>query len=119
MSVEGKGFFKNEPLTFMLPEGWKLLAMAEPRSVAGVQDVKAAVKHAINNPVGMPKLDTLFPLKNRKIAILVDDQTRPTPAYQVLMPLVEVLARVGVKDEDIDIVMARGTHTPPNEAGIR
>ncbi len=119
MSVEGKGFFKNEPLTFMLPEGWKLLAMAEPKSVAGAQDVKTAVKNAINNPVGMPKLDTFFPLKNRKVAILVDDQTRPTPAYQVLMPLVEVLAGLGVKDEDIDIVMARGTHTPPNEAGIR
>jgi len=119
MSVEGKGFFKNEPVTFRLPEGWKLLAMAEPQSVPAAQDINAAVKHAINNPVGMPKLATLFPLKNPKVAILVDDQTRPTPAHQVLMPLVEVLAGLGVKDEDIEVVMARGTHTPPNEAGIR
>ncbi len=119
MSIEGKGYFKNEPLTFTLPEGWKLLAMAEPSSVPAAQDVRAAVKNAIYNPVGMPRLESLFPLKNPKVAILVDDQTRPTPAYQVLMPLIEVLADLGVKDEDIDIIMARGTHTPPNEAGIR
>ena len=119
MSIQGRGFLNEKPLTFTLPEGWSLLAMAEPMTVRGAADVPAAVKKAVNNPIDMPKLDTLFPLKNPKVAILVDDQTRPTPAYQVLMPLVEVLAGLGVKDEDIDIVMARGTHTPPDQDGIR
>ena len=119
MSVEGRGFFKNEPLTFTLPEGWNLLAMAEPNTVPAAEDVTAVVKEAINNPVGMEKLDTLFPLENPKVAIIVDDQTRPTPAYQVLMPLIEILAGLGVKDEDIDIVMGRGTHAIGNEQAIR
>jgi len=119
MSVEGKGFFNNEAITFTLPEGWNLVAMAEPSTVPGAEDVAATVKEAINNPVAMEKLDTLFPLKNPKVAIIVDDQTRPTPAYQVLMPLVEVLAGLGVKDDDIDIVMGRGTHKVADEPTIR
>lgn len=119
MSVEGKGFFNNEAITFTLPESWELLAMAEPSTVPGAEDVAATVKEAINNPVAMEKLDTLFPLENPKVAIIVDDQTRPTPAYQILMPLVEVLAGLGVKDEDIDIVMGRGTHKVADEPTIR
>ena len=119
MSVEGKGFFKNKAITFTLPEGWDLLAMAEPTTVPGAEDVAAVVKEAIDNPVAMEKLDTLFPLENRKVAIIVDDQTRPTPAYQVLMPLIEILASLGVKDDDIDIVMGRGTHKVADEPTIR
>jgi nickel-dependent lactate racemase len=119
MSVQGKGFLNELPLTFDLPDGWKLLTMAEPNSVPAAEDVAATVKEAINNPIGMKKLDAFFPLENPKVAIIVDDQTRPTPAYQVLMPLVEILGGLGVKDEDIDIVMGRGTHTPPDVPGIR
>lgn len=119
MAVEGRGYYKDVPVTFTLPDGWKLLAMAEPKTVPAVDDPVIAVKEAVNNPIGMDRLETFFPLKNQKVAIIVDDQTRPTPAHQVIMPLVEVLADLGVKDEHIDIVMARGTHTPPDEAGIR
>lgn len=118
MSVEGRGFLNEKPLTFRLPDSWNLLAMAEPKTVPAAADASAAVKQAVNNPIGMAKLDTLFPLSNRKVAIIVDDQTRPTPASVVITPLVEILAGLGVKDEDIDIVMGRGTHTPPDEAGI-
>ena len=31
MSVKGKGFFKGELFSFDLPQGWNLLAMAEPK----------------------------------------------------------------------------------------
>jgi nickel-dependent lactate racemase len=119
VSTQGKGFFKNEAIAFTLPEGWELLAMAEPNAVPGAEDVASTVKEAINNPVAMEKLNTLFPLENPKVAIIVDDQTRPTPAYQVLMPLIEVLADLGVKDDDIDIVMGRGTHKVADEPTIR
>jgi nickel-dependent lactate racemase len=81
MSVVGRGFFNEKPVTFTLPESWNLLAMAEPTTVPAAADVAAAVKKAVNNPIGMPKLDTLFPLKNRKVAILVDDQSRPTRSF--------------------------------------
>jgi nickel-dependent lactate racemase len=119
MSVEGRGFYNEKPVTFILPKDWNLLAMAEPTSVPAARNVAAAVKQAINNPIGMPKLDTLFPLTNRKVAIMVDDTTRPTPQSQLIPPLMEVLAALGVKDEDVDIVMARGTHTPPDAEGLR
>lgn len=119
MSTQGKGFLNNEAIAFTLPEGWELLAMAEPSAVPGADDVAATVKEAINNPIAMEKLETLFPLENPKVAIIVDDQTRPTPAYQVLMPLIEILADLGVKDEDIDIVMGRGTHKIADEPTIR
>ena len=31
MSIKGKAFFKGELFSFDLPEGWDLLAMAEPK----------------------------------------------------------------------------------------
>ena len=62
MSVQGKGFLNEQPLTFDLPDGWKLLTMAEPSSVPAAEDVSATVKDAINNPIGMKKLDDFFPL---------------------------------------------------------
>ena len=40
----------------------------------------------------------------------MDDFTRPTPAYKVMPVVLEALAKIGVADENIKIIIARGTH---------
>ena len=47
MGIKGKGFFKGEQFSFSLPEGWNLLAMAEPKDVPGLTDVGARVRELL------------------------------------------------------------------------
>jgi len=67
------------------------------------------IRRAILDPVGTPCLDELVHSQDT-IVILVDDFTRPTPAYKVLPVILESLAEAGVADKRIRIVIARGTH---------
>jgi nickel-dependent lactate racemase len=55
--------------------------------------------------------------EDSKVALIVDDWARSTPVSQILPPLLEELQSGGAKSENIDIVVALGTHrTMPQEA---
>jgi len=114
-----KGFLKGQPVTFDLPAGWKLLAMVEPREGKPPTSLEAMVVTALRNPVGMPPLFEILRRPNKRVAIISDDQTRPTPVGGVLLPLLAELNRLGVKDEEIDVVIAPGTHRIPLEADLQ
>jgi nickel-dependent lactate racemase len=118
--MRGRGYFKGEGLTFDLPGDWNLLAMAEPREVAAGKDIEAEVKRALDNPIGMEPLSKIVPnLENKKTVILSEDQTRPTPVGLIALPLINELNRLGIPDEDIQVIIARGTHRHPTEDEIR
>ena len=46
----------------------------------------------------------------KKVALLVDDLTRPTPAHLILPFVLKEIHLGGVKKEDISIIMAIGSH---------
>jgi nickel-dependent lactate racemase len=118
--VKGRGYFKGEGLTFDMPDDWNLLAMAEPREVDAVQDIEAEVKRALDNPIGMEPLSKIVPnLENKKTVILSEDQTRPTQVGLIALPLINELNRLGIPDEDIQVIIARGTHRHPTDDEIR
>ena len=50
--------------------------------------------------------------KASRIAVIVDDKTRPTPAKEILGVLLPELSKWGHPKEDTIIVMALGTHVP-------
>lgn len=78
-----------------------------------LSNVSEAIHGAIVRPIGA---DThLFALvrPGERIAILVSDQFRKTAADEVLPVLVDGLNGAGVRDADIIIVFAGGTHRPP------
>jgi lactate racemase len=111
MTTKGKGFYKGKQISFDLPEGWNLLAMAEPKDVPGLPDVGARVRELLANPIGMPPLaEVIAGLPNTKTVIISEDQERPSPVYQILEPLWAELNRMGIPNEDIDVIMGRGTH---------
>jgi len=118
--MKGRGYFKGEGLTFDLPDDWNLLAMAEPREVDAVQDIEAEVKRALDNPIGMEPLSKIVPnLENKKTVILSEDQTRPSPVGSIALPLINELNRLGIPDEDIQVIIARGTHRHPTDDEIK
>jgi nickel-dependent lactate racemase len=46
----------------------------------------------------------------KKVAIVVDDNTRPTPTARMLPLILAELQQAGVRDEDITILFANGAH---------
>ena len=75
---------------------------------------EAEVRRALEEPVGTPLLRSMAK-PGQKIVIITSDVTRPCPSYTILPPLLEELAAAGVKDEDITIVIALGSHRKQTE----
>ena len=66
---------------------------------------------ALRDPVSAPRL-AVIAKSARRVVIIVDDLTRPTPAEPVLRLLLGELESVGLKREDVTIVVGTGTHGP-------
>ncbi len=72
------------------------------------------VRQAILNPVKSRRLrDIVKP--GEKIVIITSDITRPMPSKTVLPVVLEELQSAGVKDSDVKIVFALGSHRPHTE----
>lgn len=111
MSTKGKGYYKGQELSFDLPAAWNLLAMAEPRDVPAMANLEEAVKAGLNAPIGtapLPELVAQAP--NQKVAIISEDQTRPTKTGSIILVLLDELNKAGIPDENIEVVIGRGTH---------
>ncbi|MCK4477465.1 nickel-dependent lactate racemase [Candidatus Bathyarchaeota archaeon] len=85
------------------------LGAIEPKEKPGVPDAKAEILRALNEPIGSRPLNEIIEQGSR-VAIVVDDVTRPAPSHLIIPPLLEKLNLLGVKDEDITIIFGCGTH---------
>lgn len=71
------------------------------------------VVSALNNPLGSPRLDDIvLRLKTKTITLLITDKTRATPNRLLLDILLQKLTTLGIKSEDIVILVATGLHKP-------
>ena len=91
-----------------VPEG-RLLGVLTPNSIAHSLTGEAAVRHALQNPIGTPRLPQIIK-PGERIAIITSDITRPMPTYAVMPALLEELYAAGVRKEDITLVFALGCH---------
>lgn len=87
-----------------------LVWMVSPSNVPPVEDEQKEILRAIRNPLGMPNLSQMVAQKGKNTVILVDDNTRITPQKKILPLLLDDLNKVGVKDKDITVIIAVGTH---------
>ena len=87
----------------------------EPSYVDGLPDEAAAIRQALQAPVGAPPLASLVG-GDRTVAIAVCDVTRPMPSRTLLPVLLGELAHV--PDERIVILIATGTHRATNRAEL-
>jgi nickel-dependent lactate racemase len=67
------------------------------------------VRMAVAHPVGVPPLATLA-AGRRRVLIVCDDVSRPTPVAAMLPPVLDALHEAGVPDSGIEFMMAIGTH---------
>ncbi len=78
-------------------------------------DAGEEIRRAVQNPAGSARLSEIaYP--GASVVILVDDRTRVTPQKLILPVILDELNRGGVRDEDIRLVIAYGTHRQMTES---
>jgi len=85
------------------------LGSIEPKEKPTVPDAKAEIERALKEPIGSRKLSEVVKPEH-KVAIVVDDATRPVPSDVMVLPLLVELSAAGVKDENVTIIFACGLH---------
>ena len=93
-----------------LPEDLQITVVRKP-PMPVLFDPLAAVRKALEEPVGTPSLHQLARAA-RSATIAICDITRPVPNHLFLRPLIEVLLRAGIPATGIRVLVATGLHRP-------
>jgi nickel-dependent lactate racemase len=99
--------YGNEIINFSLPENFQV-EFLNLKNLPPIKDISKILKES-----SLPFIEKFK--KNEKVSIIVSDKTRVTGAKFFLNPLKYLLNSKGIKDENIQIVFAIGTHTPHTE----
>ena len=91
-----------------IPSGTKVRELTANKDI-NFDPIDADVKYALENPIGSKRLSEIVK-PGEKIVIITSDVTRPMPTYKVMPSLLEELEAAGVKDSDITLVFALGSH---------
>jgi nickel-dependent lactate racemase len=95
------------------------LGSIEPKEKTGAPDAKAEIERALKEPVGSKRLSEIVKPEH-KVAIVVDDATRPAPSHLMVPPVLDELNMAGVKNENVTIIFGCGTHgAVKNEDAVR
>ena len=100
----GKGHLRLD-----LPESVEFDLISTNDTITHPDPLKA-VEAALNAPCDGIKLSD-FP-RPKKVAIAINDKTRPVPHFELLHPLVEQLNNMGIPNQQIAFIIASGTHIP-------
>lgn len=104
--------------TFTLPESWTTLYYPRPGRKSAPIDISERARNALLQPQGTVSFRDAV-AKAKRVAIIVDDGTRPTPVPEILGVVLEELQKRGIAKGEITIVVALGTHEPLSEDALR
>ncbi len=98
----------------------QVISVIEGNSIKPLEDIGKALYESLDNPIDSAPLSTVA-RDAGKIVIIVSDMTRLWMRQDVLAPyLVEYLhEKCGKAYEDLEIVIATGTHVGSDEEGLR
>lgn len=95
-------------------EGGIPVQVVEPPCGNPQAEAEELIEEALAHPIGTPLLEEMAAGK-RKVLILVNDQTRPGPNRQMAEAIIKRLKRAEIRDDQIRILIATGSHRAPNE----
>lgn len=87
----------------------RVLGELKTKNTALLDNLKAAVLDALYRPIGSAPINELVH-SGMKIAFICNDSTRVANTHDFMPILVEEMNKLGIKDEDMHIVFALGTH---------
>jgi nickel-dependent lactate racemase len=100
----------KKELTMDLPAEWQVTRL-EPSALPAAADTLEEARRSLASPISMAPLSHLAKA-GMKIALVVDDGSRPTPVAKILPAVVEELQRAGVALSQVTVVPALGVHRP-------
>ena len=113
-----KAYYKGEPIEFDLPSGWTVIGVGEPKSAAPLTNVRAELQRILEHPTNIKSITSLASSAKNAV-IICDDQTRPTPANQLLPVIIDLLNSSGITDSRVNVVVGRGTHRRPTDEEVK
>ncbi|TMC54330.1 MAG: DUF2088 domain-containing protein [Chloroflexi bacterium] len=110
LAIRLGAWYGDEERQLEIPAGWEvdMLVPATPEPIG-----EAAIRSAIEAPVGQPPLRVAARGKRRPL-IVVDDLTRPTPTDIVIPHVLRELDAAGIPRQDVRIIVASGAHGRPH-----
>jgi nickel-dependent lactate racemase len=108
--------YGDERLAIQVPAA-NLLAVGAPNPAAACPDPAAEIRRALAHPIGAHPLAEAA-RGSASAVILADDMTRLTPVDRIVPALLDELNRAGLRDEQVTVVIALGTHRPMTEGEI-
>ncbi len=103
---------------FSLPARWNPVYFGAPEDDMTPLPVEDMTVNALSRPEKTSALKDLIS-PEQKIAIIIDDCTRPTPAAAILSVLLPYLVENGHPRQKVTIVVAVGTHVPVSPEDLR
>lgn len=102
----------SNELELEVPDSWNVIFPAPPDTILeAAGDETLAVTTALDRPNGAVPLSRRS-LAGKKILIVVDDNTRPTPVHRFFHLLLAALEQAGAETEQMTVMPALGIHTP-------
>lgn len=86
-----------------------IIAELVPNSIVVSTKGEEEVKRSLLSPIGTERLSVLARGK-KNIVIVTSDISRPCPSYKIIPSLLDELSLAGVRDDQITIVLAVGSH---------
>ena len=101
-------WYGKAPLRMEFPDHWDISV----HNMRGGRDIgDSGIRKALAEAIGAPRLSEYARGKN-SAAILVDDLSRPTPAFRLLPYILEELAAAGIGPDAVKIICALAAHRP-------
>jgi lactate racemase len=102
-------------LTVPLPAGWRLLGNFQPGPLTPEAGPEELCRRALAEPVGCPPLSARN-LRGKRVLLVADDVSRPTPVHTFFAPVRDALLAAGVARGDVEVLFALGVHRPMTQA---
>jgi lactate racemase len=96
-------------LEVQLPDSWSILGELRPKSAGADTDTAMACVDALSTPIGSERIASRD-LSRRRVVVVVDDHSRPTPVKEFIHPVLAELTSAGARDDQIDFLIATGVH---------
>ena len=87
----------------------RVIAEIKVAEMPPVENLKAAILDAIYHPIDSAPINELIK-PGQKVAFICNDPTRVANSFDFMPVLVNEMNKLGIKDEDMRIVFALGTH---------
>jgi len=106
--IQTGAWLADRTICLEMPAGWHVSVFPLRRmKVLGDRDIETAFAC----PVGQSRISERARGKQR-IAVIVDDISRPTPAHRLIPPLLRELKSAGISNHQIRFIVAVGNHRP-------